>query len=176
MEEAVTLEEKVGLMFHTAVSVNRKGALSSRLSLGGDIEKLITERHLTHFNLMFLPEPAVAASWHNEVQRLAAATRLGIPVTLSSDPRHAAGMNPGARAMLQEPASCENPQADIATLEESRASGGSSNAPSIRIPVASIRTRSTTTGPAPVRRVSSCHSRAIFPPFLNLFKNNMQKS
>ncbi len=35
-----------------------------------------------------------------------------------------AGMNPGARAMLQEPASCENPQADITTLEESRASGG----------------------------------------------------
>ena len=34
------------------------------------------------------------------------------------------GMNPDARAMLQEPASCENPQADIETLEASRPSGG----------------------------------------------------
>jgi hypothetical protein len=35
-----------------------------------------------------------------------------------------AGMNPDARAMLQEPASCENPQGDTETLEASRAGGG----------------------------------------------------
>ena len=35
-----------------------------------------------------------------------------------------AGMNVDARKMLQEPASCGNPQADIQTLQASRASGG----------------------------------------------------
>jgi hypothetical protein len=35
-----------------------------------------------------------------------------------------AGMNADARAMLQQPLSCENPQADIETLKESRPSGG----------------------------------------------------
>ena len=35
-----------------------------------------------------------------------------------------AGMNPDARAMLQEPATCENPQGDTEILEASRPSGG----------------------------------------------------
>jgi len=35
-----------------------------------------------------------------------------------------AGMKPDARAMLQEPARCSNPQGDIQTLEASRPSGG----------------------------------------------------
>ncbi len=35
-----------------------------------------------------------------------------------------AGITPDARQMLQEPATCENPQRDIRTLEEGRASGG----------------------------------------------------
>jgi hypothetical protein len=33
-------------------------------------------------------------------------------------------MNVDARKMLQEPASCENPQGDIETLQASRAGGG----------------------------------------------------
>lgn len=35
-----------------------------------------------------------------------------------------AGMNADARAMLQQPASCQNPKGDIETLEASRAGGG----------------------------------------------------
>ena len=35
-----------------------------------------------------------------------------------------AGMNPDARAMLQEPASCDSPQGDTRILEASRPSGG----------------------------------------------------
>jgi beta-glucosidase len=36
------------------------------------------------------------AAWHNRLQEAAAQTRLGIPVTLSTDPRHAFSSNPGA--------------------------------------------------------------------------------
>ena len=34
--------------------------------------------------------------WHNKLQGLAASTRLGIPVTISTDPRHSFSDNPGA--------------------------------------------------------------------------------
>nr|BFE88708.1 hypothetical protein GCM10020093_113090 [Planobispora longispora] len=39
------------------------------------------------------------ALWHNRLQEMAAGTRLGIPVTVSTDPRHAFTDNPGT-AML----------------------------------------------------------------------------
>ena len=37
----------------------------------------------------FLPmRPEVVAKWNNNLQRLAESTRLGVPVTIYSDPRH----------------------------------------------------------------------------------------
>ena len=39
------------------------------------------------------------AEWPNALQELAASTRLGIPVTLSTDPRHSFSDNPGAAIM-----------------------------------------------------------------------------
>jgi beta-glucosidase len=49
------------------------------------------------------------AEWHNRIQKLAERTRLGIPVTISSDPRHAfsdnplAGMMAGSFSQFPEP-------------------------------------------------------------------------
>ena len=54
---------------------------------------------MSHFNLLgAAPEPRVLAQWHNRLQELAAGTRLGIPVTLSTDPRHAFTDNVGTAA------------------------------------------------------------------------------
>jgi beta-glucosidase len=39
------------------------------------------------------------AEWHNRLQRLAESTRLGIPITISSDPRHAFSDNPATSFM-----------------------------------------------------------------------------
>ncbi|MFI9551821.1 glycoside hydrolase family 3 protein [Nonomuraea endophytica] len=77
----MTLEEKAGLMCH------------GRMFPGSGAE-LVTERHLTHFAMMHVPSPAEMAEWNNTVQDLAAGTRLGIPVTFSSDPRHGFTGNP----------------------------------------------------------------------------------
>ncbi|MFB7225692.1 glycoside hydrolase family 3 protein [Streptomyces sp. NPDC056227] len=55
---------------------------------------LLTERGLTHFAMMAVPDARTMAEWNNHVQDLAAAGRLGIPVTLSSDPRHGFNANP----------------------------------------------------------------------------------
>ena len=59
-------------------------------------EDLVAGLHLNHFNLLGnVSDPALVAAWHNTLQELAASTRLGIPVTLSTDPRHSFSDNPG---------------------------------------------------------------------------------
>jgi beta-glucosidase len=83
----MTLEEKVGLMFHAPIFMNPDGTLLD------DTEERIAGRHLNHFNIYFAPEPRQHAEWHNRLQALAKTTRLGIPVTISSDPRHSIAEN-----------------------------------------------------------------------------------
>jgi beta-glucosidase len=78
----MTLEEKAGLMFHAPIFMNDDGTLAE-----GTAER-IAGRHLSHFNIYFAPAPRAHAEWHNRMQDVARETRLGIPVTISSDPRH----------------------------------------------------------------------------------------
>jgi beta-glucosidase len=86
----MTLEEKAGLMFHPPTFIGADGVVA------GDTEESILEQHLTHFNIYWAPPPRVQAEWHNRLQEIAASTRLGIPVTVSSDPRHTVGQSSGA--------------------------------------------------------------------------------
>jgi beta-glucosidase len=62
--------------------------------------EFVDEKRMTHFNLLgAAPTGREIAAWQNALQRLAASTRLGIPVTLSTDPRHSFSDNPGAAIM-----------------------------------------------------------------------------
>ncbi len=93
----MTLEEKAGLMFHMITGVNQDGSLnppSAGFSRGVPIAEAVGTQLLNHFNVHALPQPRLAAQWYNNVQALAESTRLGIPVTISSDPRHAFSNNP----------------------------------------------------------------------------------
>lgn len=92
----MTLEEKAGLMFHTIAGVNPDGTLDPppQGPFRQPVAALVTGRHMNHFNVHALPAPRLAARWHNRLQALAEGTRLGIPVTISSDPRHAFSHNP----------------------------------------------------------------------------------
>ncbi len=85
----LTLEEKVGLMFHQVAGIDDHGYYGDEHTRDFLVNHLVN-----HFNVYQLPEPRAAAEWHNELQRLAEQTRLGIPVTISSDPRHAFSANP----------------------------------------------------------------------------------
>ena len=60
---------------------------------------MIATRLMNHFNILEGTDPRHMAEWHNRVQKLAERTRLGIPVTISSDPRHAFSNNPLAGMM-----------------------------------------------------------------------------
>jgi beta-glucosidase len=97
----MTLEEKAGLMFHMIAGVNPDGSLEppSEGFMRTLIAELVTARLMNHFNVHALPEPRLAATWYNRLQELAEGTRLGIPVTISSDPRHAFSNNPAASFM-----------------------------------------------------------------------------
>jgi beta-glucosidase len=88
--ERMTLEEKAGLMFHPPILIEADG------STAAGSEESIVGRHLNHFNIYFAPSPRLHAEWHNRLQDIAASTRLGIPVTISSDPRHTVVQSSGA--------------------------------------------------------------------------------
>ena len=91
----MTLAEKAGLMFHTILPVNPDGSLEPAPGpFRTVVEDVVVKRHLNHFNIHALPETAKTVEWHNRLQKLAEETRLGIPVTISSDPRHAFSDNP----------------------------------------------------------------------------------
>ncbi|CAM5377488.1 glycoside hydrolase family 3 protein [Streptomyces tanashiensis] len=95
----MTLEEKAGQLFHTMLMMNADGtpvteADGETLELG--TPQLVQDRQLTHFNLLGSHGAREMALWHNAVQEMAASTRLGIPVSLSTDPRHAFTDNIGA--------------------------------------------------------------------------------
>jgi beta-glucosidase len=91
----MTLEEKAGLMFQPPIFIGGDGELIEAGPFGDGATKLVAERHLNHFNIYVAPGARETAEWHNNLQRLAESTRLGIPVTISSDPRHGFDENVG---------------------------------------------------------------------------------
>ncbi|HEY4734181.1 MAG TPA: glycoside hydrolase family 3 N-terminal domain-containing protein [Gemmatimonadaceae bacterium] len=86
----MTLEEKAGLMMHgTARSV---GPLAVA-GVGGQYDtaaagKLIREAKVNHFITRLGGDPRVLAEQNNALQEVAERTRLGIPLTISTDPRN----------------------------------------------------------------------------------------
>jgi beta-glucosidase-like glycosyl hydrolase len=105
----LSLEEKVGLMFQTVIEAGPDGSLLER---PGRISKsptsaVVAEKHLSHFNVHTLEDAQLAARWNNNLQALAATTPHGIPVTISTDPRHAfienAGVSFTAKVFSQWP-------------------------------------------------------------------------
>ena len=90
----MTLEEKAGMMFYSPVRVNADGTIEdkpakdflSSISPVGTTE--IDKHHITHFNLFGVPAPDTLAIWYNRIQQYAEKTRLGIPLTIASDPRN----------------------------------------------------------------------------------------
>lgn len=85
----MTIEEKVGQLLHGTLPAH--GSEIGASASGYDLEKLrpfIGTRHVSSFITRLVVAPAAFAEQNNAVQRLAEATRLGIPVTISTDPRH----------------------------------------------------------------------------------------
>jgi beta-glucosidase len=87
----MTLEEKVGQMFHPPVLIEPDPLFRvflEAMNAGTSIEELISRKSLTHFNFYGGATPQNIAKRLNELQRVAERTRLGIPLSISSDPVH----------------------------------------------------------------------------------------
>lgn len=81
----MTLEEKAGLMFHTMLGFSPDGS---------QIEGMIAHGFINHFNVVIINGAHQWAEQVNRYQEVAESTRLGIPITFSTDPRHAFSQNP----------------------------------------------------------------------------------
>jgi len=92
--QQMTLEEKAGMMFINGTKVNADGSLDDKPAEGMlaglmAATKLVDSMKMNHFNLWAIPAPPrELATWYNNLQQYAANTRLGIPITIASDPRN----------------------------------------------------------------------------------------
>ena len=90
--QQMTLEEKAGMLFINGTVVNDDGSIEERPSteelVGPAAVPQITRQRMNHFNLWNIPGGHIVAGWNNRLQRFAEDTRLGIPITIASDPRN----------------------------------------------------------------------------------------
>ena len=87
----MTLAEKAGLLFINGATVNEDGSLEEKPGAPGPGRVAIHQmarQWMNHFNLWQIPSAQALAIWNNNLQRFAEGTRLGIPVTIASDPRN----------------------------------------------------------------------------------------
>jgi beta-glucosidase len=93
----LSLEEKAGLLFHSMLGVGEPGAHDAAAGFSpATPRELVAGKLLNHFNVSALPSVRETVRWHNALQELAEETPHGIPITLSTDPRHAFSENAGA--------------------------------------------------------------------------------
>src|SRR3954454_10792586 len=99
--QRMSLADKAGLMFHDMVVIGPDGSLvgADNLIRRPATVDAITGLRMNHFNLLGSPNSVrELVGWYNRLQEVAAGTGLGIPVSLSTDPRHAFSNNPGTAA------------------------------------------------------------------------------
>jgi beta-glucosidase len=87
----MTLEEKAGCLFMNGSVIAEDGSIEEKpgnFEFGSFASTLITKQKMNHFNLWGVPGVKVVASWYNKLQKFEEQTRLGIPITIASDPRN----------------------------------------------------------------------------------------
>ncbi len=85
----MTLEEKAGMLLHASLPTPGSTiGFSGRTYDAVAAKTLIDQRHISSFITRLVVSPAELATQNNAIQRLAEASRLGIPATISTDPRH----------------------------------------------------------------------------------------
>ena len=125
----MTLEEKAGTMFISMTGMTDKGEPYDKPKLSKnpfDIiialavpppSELLVEKMLNSFNILNAYEPDIMARFNNNIQKSAERMRLGIPITIATDPRHSADNNPGASILTSAFSAWPNPLGLAATRD-----------------------------------------------------------
>ncbi len=90
----MSVEDKAGLMFQPMAAMGDD--LDAPGMFGSPSMRKILDRRINHVNILQAPSAREIAEWHNAIQREALKSPLGIPFTISSDPRHSFSDNPAA--------------------------------------------------------------------------------
>jgi len=101
----MNIEEKAGMMFAHFLAMEEDGSLLEIPTIS-DPFSLMTEstsgtilkRKMNHVQNLGGASALAYATWNNNLQKFGERTRLGIPITLISDPRHGHSAMPGASA------------------------------------------------------------------------------
>lgn len=106
--QQMTLEEKAGSMFINMIGMTPEGDpmetpffstnpmdMMMQFMLPSNSE-MIARKKMNSFNILSSIDAEGLAHYNNAVQKLGERTRLGIPITIASDPRHGTENNPGA--------------------------------------------------------------------------------
>lgn len=80
------LEDKAGLLFNAALDGEPNDAMARA-------DSFISKLHINHFGMPGMATAEAILEYHNNMQRIAEETRLGIPITYYSDPRHSLRYN-----------------------------------------------------------------------------------
>ena len=87
----MNIKEKAGSIFIDITKVTFDGSKSSGFSsfLPETIES-VQKLNMNHFNIIDSYDPVKMLEWYNNIQKAGEDSRLGIPITIASDPRHGA--------------------------------------------------------------------------------------
>ncbi|MBT8205164.1 MAG: glycoside hydrolase family 3 protein, partial [Eudoraea sp.] len=104
----MNLEEKAGTLFVSMIGTTPEGEpmetpifstniieLAASLVLPTNSE-MIARKKMNSFNILTSLDADLMAKYNNSIQKMAERTRLGIPITIATDPRHGTENNPGA--------------------------------------------------------------------------------
>jgi len=104
----MTIEEKAGTMFVTMIGMTSKGDPIDKPYFTKNIfdimfmmampssSEMIAKKKMNSFNIVHSYNADILARYNNNVQKIAERSRLGIPITIATDPRHGTENNPGA--------------------------------------------------------------------------------
>lgn len=104
----MTIEEKAGSMFINMIGMTNKGNLLELPIISSNPlffllsmvfpsnSEMIIKKHMNSFNIIDSYPANILARYNNNIQKIAERTRLGIPITIASDPRHGSDNNIGA--------------------------------------------------------------------------------
>lgn len=125
----MSLEEKAGTMFVSMIGMTPGGDPVDKPKLSTNpfdiivalaappASKSMIIKKLNSFNILNAYEPDKMAHFNNSLQLIAERMRLGIPVTIASDPRHSADNNPGASIFTTSFSNWPNPLGLAATRD-----------------------------------------------------------
>ena len=125
----MSLEEKAGCMFVSMIGMTAEGLPYDKPKLSRNpfdilialmvppASELLVTKKLNSVNILNAYDPDIMALFNNNLQKIAERMRLGIPITIATDPRHSSDNNPGASILTSAFSAWPNPLGLAATRD-----------------------------------------------------------